>query len=106
MLIQSGDNTTLLKKGIESSNCKIVFFNPVKIITDTEPIYIKYRNELVSSAGLVITTTTKVQKEYGPGWTSFSGLQNVGTKDNAYSIAFYSISDIKQTVFFAVILKQ
>lgn len=99
---QTGDNTELLKKGMESSHCKIVFFKPAKIVTDNEDIYSKYRNELVSSTGLEITASTKVQKEYDPGWTSFSGLQNVSTKGTAYSIAFYSISDTKQTVFFAV----
>ncbi len=99
---QTGDNTELLKKGMESSHCKIVFFKPAKIVTDNEDIYSKYRNELVSSTGLEITASTKVQKEYDPGWTSFSGLQNVSTKGTAHSIAFYSISDTKQTVFFAV----
>ena len=85
---------------MESSNCKIVFFKPVKIVTDTEPIYNKYRSELVPSSGSV--TSTPVQKQTGPGWISFSGLQNVGTRGSAYSIAFYSISDTRQTVFFAV----
>ncbi|MBL7725508.1 MAG: hypothetical protein JNK27_15275 [Chitinophagaceae bacterium] len=99
---QTGDNTELLKKGMESANCKIVFFKPVKIVTDTEPIYTKYREELVRSSRLEITSSSAVQKQYGPGWTSFSGLQNIGTKGSAYRIAFYSISDTKQTIFFAV----
>lgn len=98
---QTGDNTELLKKGMESDNCKIVFFKPVKIVTETENIYIKYRNELLRSAGSAIISSP-VQMQSGPGWTSFSGLQNLGSKGSAYNIAFYSISDLKQTVFFAV----
>lgn len=98
----TGDNTELLKKGMESDNCKIVFFKPVKIVTETENIYIKHRNELLRSAGSAVINSTPVQMQSGPGWTSFSGLQNLGSKGAAYSIAFYSISDLKQTVFFAV----
>jgi hypothetical protein len=30
---QTGETTELLKKGMENSNCKIVFFKPVKIVT-------------------------------------------------------------------------
>jgi hypothetical protein len=99
---QTGDNTELLKKGIEDANCKIVFFKLVKIVTDTVTIYNKYRNELVRSSKSEITTRTPVQEQSGSGWTSFSGLQNMGTKGTASSIAFYSVSDTKQTVFFAV----
>ena len=99
---QTADNTELLKKGMESTNCKIVFFKPVRIVTYTGVLYIKYRNKLADSAGFPITTPTHVQGQNGPGWASFSSLQNVGTKGDAYSIAFYSISDTKQTVFFAV----
>ena len=99
---QNGETTELLKKGMENSNCKIVFFKPVKIVTNDVTIYEKYRDDLLGSKSLAITSSTKVQKESGPDWTSFSGLQNVGTKGNTYSIAFYSISDTRQTVFFAV----
>jgi hypothetical protein len=99
---QTGETTELLKKGMENSNCKIVFFQPVKIVTDDVSIYEKYRNDLLHSTSLEIISFTKVQKESGTGWTSFSGLQNIGTKGNAYSIAFYSISDTRQTVFFAI----
>ena len=99
---QTGETIELLKKGMENSNCKIVFFNPVKIVTNDVTIYEKYRNDLLGSKSLAIISSTKVQKESGPDWTSFSGLQNVGTKGNTYSIAFYSISDTRQTVFFAV----
>ncbi len=99
---QTGETTELLKKGMENSNCKIVFFKPVKIVTDDVTIYEKYRDDLLRSSSLTIISSTKVQKESGPGWTSFSGLQNAGTKGNTYSIAFYSISDTRQTVFFAV----
>lgn len=100
---QVGENTELVKKGMENSNCKIVFFKPVKIVTDNESLYIKYRNELVN-AGLTITSSSKIQKEYGMDWTSFSGMQNTGTKGNASSVAFYSLADTKQTVFLAVYL--
>jgi len=99
---QNGETTELLKKGMENSNCKIVFFKPVKIVTNNEPIYKKYRDDLLGSKSVAITSSTKVQKESGTDWTSFSGLQNAGTKGNTYSIAFYSISDTRQTVFFAV----
>ena len=99
---QTADNTALLKKGMESANCKIVFFKPVRIVTYTGALYIKYRNKLADSAGLATATATHVQEQDGPGWAIFSSLQNVGTKSDAYSIAFYSISDTKQTVFFTV----
>ena len=99
---QTGETTELIKKGMENSNCKIVFFKPVKIVTNDVTIYEKYRDNLRHSTSLSIISSTKVQKESGPDWTSFSGLQNVGTKGNTYSIAFYTISDTRQTVFFAV----
>jgi len=99
---QTGETTELIKKGMENSNCKIVFFKPVKIVTNDVTIYEKYRDDLLGSKSLSIISSTKVQKESGPDWTSFSGLQNVGTKGNTYSIAFYTISDTRQTVFFAV----
>jgi hypothetical protein len=99
---KTDDNITLLKTGMEDSNCRIVLFKPVKTITDTVTVYTKYRNELVPGKKSVITGSTAIQKQTGPGWTSFSALQNTGTKGNSYSIAFYSISDTKQTIFFAV----
>jgi hypothetical protein len=99
---KTGDNITLLKTGMEDGNCRIVFFKPVKTVTDTVTVYTKYRNELVPVKKSVITGSTAVQKQTGPGWTSFSALQNTGTKGNTYSIAFYSMSDTKQTIFFAV----
>ena len=99
---KTGENITLLKTGMEDGNCRIVFFKPVKTVTDTVTVYTKYRNELVPAKKSVITGSTAVQKQTGPGWTSFSALQNTGTKGNTYSIAFYSMSDTKQTIFFAV----
>lgn len=99
---QTGENTELLKKGMESANCKIVFFKPVKIFTNDVATYEKYRNDLTGNSGLTITSSTKVKMESTADWTSFSGLQNVGAKGNAYSVAFYSISNTTQTVFFAV----
>ena len=99
---KTGENITLLKTGMEAANCRIVLYKPVKTVTDTVTVYTKYRNELVPATKLVVTGSTPVQKQAGPGWTSFSALQNVGTKGSAYSIAFYSLSDSKQTIFFAV----
>ena len=99
---QTGETTELVKKGMENSNCKIVFFKPVKIVTNDVTTYEKYRDDLLGSTSLTIISSTKVQKESGPNWTSFSGLQNAGIKENTYSIAFYSISNTSQTVFFAV----
>lgn len=99
---KDGDHITLLKTGMEDGNCRIVFFKPVKTVTDTVTVYTKYRNELVPKTKLLITGSTAVQKQTGPGWTSFSALQNVGSKGSAYSIAFYSMSDTKQTIFFTV----
>ncbi len=99
---KTGDNITLLKTGTEDGSCRIVLFKPVKTVTDTVTVYTKYRNELVPGKKMVITGSTAVQKQTGPGWTSFSALQNTGTKSNPYSIAFYSMSDTKQTIFFAV----
>jgi hypothetical protein len=98
---KTGDNITLLKTGMEEGNCRIVLYKPVKTVTDTVTVYTKYRNELVPPVKSV-TGSTPVQKQSGPGWTSFSALQNTGTKGNAYSIAFYSMSDTKQTIFFGV----
>lgn len=99
---KTGDTITLLKAGMEDGNCRIVLFKSVKTVTDTVTVYTKYRNELVPVKKSVITGSTAIQKQTGPGWTSFSALQNTGTKGNSYSIAFYSISDTKQTIFFAV----
>jgi hypothetical protein len=97
---QNGENSVLVKKGAETTNCKIVFFKPVNVAVNSVATYTKYRNDLLGTSASKTKSWTTVQKESDPGWFSFSSLQHTDA-NSIPDIAFYSISNSIETVFVA-----
>jgi hypothetical protein len=92
---QSGNDIELVKRGAENSVCKIILFQQVNIVVDSEKKYAELWALKTKNNFKIKIPPVKTEED---GWISFSGSATAGKSTEG----FYTLTDGSKTAMIQV----